>query len=247
MPNSFDDDAPPSRPAYFWWALANALALCFAIFSWIACIHIFQHPESPRNYEILLKLKRVPELKAYTALEVPPASAFSPNALYARYFNLSDDDLSQLNSTLLRNYINNFSSPTLLSYIEGEYRVDEVRTLTSKDLFAPGFAVRTQAMVKPDEYSPTAPYPVVVEYLFPTDATDAAKQFRAGDVMAVQKIPNCAAILHVSKVTTHDEPKLCLTVVPIAYGEYRVGNSASFSIRPPERLQPAAKLPMFKY
>lgn len=241
------DDTPPSRPSFFWWALANALALCFAVFSWIACIHIFQHPENPRNYEILLKLKRLPELKAYTALDAPPASAFSPNALYARYFNLSDAELTQLNSALLRNYLNNFPTPTLLNYIEGEYRVDEVRKLTAQDVFAPGFAVRTLAMVKPDDYTAAAPFPVVVEYLFPTDTTEAAKQFHAGDLMAVQKVPNCAAVIHVSKVVTHDEPKLCLTVVPIAYGDYRVGKSEPFSIRPPARLYPAAKLPVFKY
>lgn len=247
MAHSIDDDIAPSRPSYFWWTLANALALCFAIFSWIACIHIFSHPENPRNYEILLKLKRMPELKAYTALDVPPAGALQPGALYNKFFGLTDEELGQLNSALLRNFLGNFPTPALLNYIEGDYRVTDVRPLASKDLFTRGFAVQTQAMVKPDDYSPPAPFPVMVEYLFPTDSAKAAAQFHSGDVLAVQKIPNCAAILHVGKVVINEEPRLCITVTPIAYGDYRAGRSEPFSIQPPARLYPGAKLPVFSY
>ena len=39
---------------------------------------------------------------------------------------------------------------------------------------------------------------------------------------------------------------LLLTVIPIAYGPYRVGSAKSFSIEPPVELNPAAGLPVWK-
>ena len=54
------EEPPPKRPPYFWWALANALALCFAVVSWMVCLHVFGNPEIPRNYEILRKIGRLP-------------------------------------------------------------------------------------------------------------------------------------------------------------------------------------------
>ena len=88
---------PPRRPAYFWWLLANALALCFAVVSWTVCLHVFGNPEIPRNYEILRKIHRLPELKRYTVLDVPNGSLLDPKGLYSRFFGLSPDQLTRLN------------------------------------------------------------------------------------------------------------------------------------------------------
>jgi hypothetical protein len=43
-----------------------------------------------------------------------------------------------------------------------------------------------------------------------------------------------------------DEPALCLTVIPIAYGPYHIGDAGSFGIEPPAKIQPAAGFPVFK-
>jgi len=87
---------------------------------------------------------------------------------------------------------------------------------------------------------------VVIEYIFPTEDLDAADRFSVGDVLEVNKNPNCAAVVHVSKTVADDEPALQLTVIPIAYGSYRVGNAKSFSIEPPKELNPANGLPVWK-
>jgi hypothetical protein len=237
---------PPGKPAYFWWLLANALALCFAVISWAVCLFVFGNPEVPRNYEILGKLKRLPELKPYTVLEVPNGNTLGPKDLYQKFFGASDDQIQKLNKLLLRNYINNFDRPLLLNYVEGKYRVDQARELTGKDLFDTGFVVRAQALIKPDEFTPEAPYPIFIEYVFPTKEKGILKRFSAGDILEVRKSPNCAAIVHVSKVKMDDESVLLLTVVPIAYGDYQVGKGASFSIEPPAGLHPAAGFPVFK-
>jgi hypothetical protein len=179
-------------------------------------------------------------------LDVPNGNALAPKELYQKFFGASDDQIARANSLLMRNYLTNFERPLLLTYVEGRYQVEEVRELNSKDFFEPGVVMRAQALVKPDEFTNPAPYPVLIEYVFPTKEAGASKWFKPGDILEVKKSPNCAAIVHVDKVMKDDEPALLLTVIPIAYGPYQVGKSASFNIEPPVKLEPAAGFPVFK-
>ncbi|MEO8615149.1 MAG: hypothetical protein ABI600_08420 [Luteolibacter sp.] len=245
MPRPVEEPSP-RRPAYFWWLLANALALCFAIITWAVCLHVFGNPEIPRNYEILGKLGRLPVLKRYTVLDVPNGNALTPKDLYKKYFGTTPDQLVRVNSLLMRNYLTNFDRPLLLTYIEGDYQIIEVRKLNKSDFFNPGAVIRAQAMVKPDDFTKAAPYPVFIEYLFPTDQPAVAGYFKEDDVLSVKKSPNCAAVVHVSKIINEDQPALLLTAIPIAYGSYQIGDAASFTIEPPLKLRPAAGFPVFK-
>ena len=240
------EESPSRRPAYFWWLLANGLAFCFAVVSWFVCLHVFGNPEIPRNYQILGKLKRLPVLKRYTVLDVPNGNALAPKELYKRYFGYTEVQRVRANSLLMRNYLTNFERPLLLTYVEGDYQIDRVRTLGSKDFFNPGIVVRAQALVKPDDFTKPMPYPVFIEYLFPTSLSTAASAFKIGDILGVKKSPNCAAVVHVDKIIHDDEPALLLTVIPIAYGPYQMGDLGSFQIEPPGVLRPAAGFPVIK-
>ncbi len=240
------DDETPRRPAYFWWFLANTLALCFAIFSWAVCLNVFGNPETPRNYAILKKLGRLPKLERYTVLDVPNGNALNPSELYGKYFGLDESERERLNTLLMRNYMRNFEKNLLLSYVEGDFQVIEVRKLDAGGFIHPGFAIRAQAMVKPDDFTQAVGFPVVIEYIFPTGNETAADRFSIGDILEVSKNPNCAAVVNVSKVVVDEEPALQLTVIPIAYGPYRIGKEKSFSIEPPEELNPLAGLPIWK-
>jgi hypothetical protein len=240
-----EEDVPP-RPAYFWWLLANTLALCFAIVSWAVCLNVFGNPEVPRNYEILKKLGRLPELRRYTVLDVPNGNALSPSELYGKYFGLEGGKRDRLNALLMRNYMRNFGKNLLLTYVEGEYQVSDIRKLEKGAFLHPGFAIRAQALMRPDDFTEPVGFPVVIEYIFPTEDTEASDRFRAGDILEVSKNPNCAAVVHVSKTIADDEPALLLTVIPIAYGPYRVGDAKSFSIEPPKEVNPANGLPVWK-
>lgn len=239
------EEPPPRRPAYFWWLLANILALCFAVVSWAVCLHVFGNPEMPRNYSILKLLHRTPVLKRYTVLDVPNGTALAPKELYRRFFGYSDEERTRANSLLMRNYLTNFDRPLLLTYIEGDYQVIDVRKLGRQDFLDPGVAVRAQALVKPDDFTKPTAYPVFIEYVFPT-AEEVAGGFRPGDILTVRKNPNCAAVVHVAKVTHDEEPALLLTVIPIAYGPYQIGDGQSFGIEPPAELRPGAGFPVFK-
>lgn len=240
------EEPPPRRPAYFWWLLANALALCFAVISWAVCLHVFGNPEIPRNYQILGKLGRQPVLKRYTVLDVPNGNALGPKELYQRYFGYTEDQRVRVNSLLMRNYLTNFDRPLLLNYVEGDYQVEKVRKLDSGDFLDPGIVIRAQALVKPDDFTRPMPYPVFIEYVFPTSQTAAAASFKVGDILGVKKSPNCAAVVHVSRIIDDDEPALLLTVIPIAYGSYQLGDKGSFQIEPPAALRPAQGFPVFK-
>jgi hypothetical protein len=245
VPRNVEEPAP-RQPPYFWWLLANMLALCFAVVSWTVCLHVFGNPEIPRNYEILRKLGRLPELKRHTVLDVPDGNLLDPKGLYSKFFGLSDEQINRLNSQLVRNYLTNFERPLSLTYIEGDYQVEAVRELGPSDFLPSGFAIRARALVKPDDFTKPAPYPVVIEYLFPTRETAAAAKFHHGDVLAVKKSPNCAAIVHAGKILDGDEHQVCLTVIPIAYGPYRIGDGVTFGIEPPIQVRPGAAFPVFK-
>jgi len=236
------EEPPPKRPAYFWWLLANGLALCFAIISWSVCLHVFGSPEIPRNYEVLRKLGRIEELKRHTVLDVPNANSMGPRELYRRF--IGEQALERLNALLMRNYLTNFDQRLLLTYVEGDYEVEQVRELTERDFFEPGFVVRARALVQPDEFTAPAPYPVIIEYVFPTDETGISRLFVPGDVLSVRKSPNCAAIVHVTRFEEEGEPTICLTVIPVAYGPYEVGDDGGFNIEPPSGLRPGAVFPM---
>ncbi|WP_193214658.1 hypothetical protein [Luteolibacter marinus] len=242
-----DKEPPPKKrsPAYYWWTLANVVALCLAVLSWLLCLHVFNHPEIPRNYELLKKLKRVEPPEDLPEMEAPPGDSADPRAFYRRYAGLSSDELAQFNAALMRNYLTNLKEPKLIQYAEGNYRVEQVRPLGPDDLFHPGFAVRGRAMIAPDEFSKPAPWPVVIEYLFPTDNPEASGWIAPSDLLSVAKFPNCAMLLHVSRLENEDTPVVCLTVVPIAFGTFKAGKDRQFDLKAPAELNPAAPLPAF--
>lgn len=245
MPSHLEEP-PPSRPAYFWWLLANALALCFAVISWAVCLHVFGNPELPRNYDILGKIGRLPVLKRYTVLDVPNGASLAPKELYRRYFGYTEEQRVRANGLLMRNYLMNFERPLLLTYVEGDYQVRDVRELGAEDFLDPGIALRAQAMVKPDDFTQALPYPVFIEYILPTAQSGIADRFKPGDILGVRKSPNCAAVVHIDRIEHDEEPALLLTVIPIAYGPYQVGVGESWVIDPPVKLRPAAGFPVFK-
>lgn len=242
-----DKEPPPKKraPAYYWWTLANVLALCLAVVSWLMCLHVFKHPEIPRNYEILRKFGRTEPPKPLTEMQAPPGEAADPRAFYRRYAGLGGDELQRLNAALMRNYLLNLKEPKLIQYAEGNYKVQQVRRLGPGDLFHPGFAVRAQAMIAPDEFSEPAPWPVLIEYLFPTDNDLAASWIAPGDLLAVSKFPNCAMLLHVARIEGGDTPVVCLTVVPVAFGNFKAGKNRSFTLQAPAALNPGGPLPVF--
>jgi hypothetical protein len=169
MPRDKKKEPPRKRkPAYYWWMLGNVLAACAAIVSWVLCLNIFLHPEVPRNYEILRKLGQAAVPADLDEMSAPAGEAADPRALYKRWAGLPQKALDRFNAALMKNYLFQLKEKKLIQYVEGTYKVEAVRMLDSHDLFSNGFVVRARAMLPPDEFSDPVPWPVVIEYLFPT-------------------------------------------------------------------------------
>ena len=64
--------------------------------------------------------------------------------------------------------------------------------------------------------------------------------------MNVQKIPNCATVLNVSHLGSVDEPIVNITVMPLVYGEYRIGEQRVLQLQPPQTLNLKGRFPLLR-
>lgn len=237
---------PTRRKAHFyWWTLANTVAACVAVLSWVLTLHVFGHPEIPRYHRIIERLGLAKPPPGFQLQDAPAGESADPRALYRRYAALDGAALQRLNRALLRNYLTGLGEANLIQYIEGDLEIIRTRELKPGDLFPKGFAVRARAMVQPDEFSEPAPWPVIIDYLFPTPEESARSWFRAGDRLKVSKVPNCAMVLNVAREIEGDTPRVVITAVPIVMSEYLVGESQKFKLATPDRADPSAALPVF--
>ena len=239
------DEIPIRRPAYFWWLLANALAACFAVVSWMACLYVFRNIELPGNYEFLEKIGRLPVRMPVAAENPPEGAAMGPMELYRRFFGLGGEDAEHLNNLMLRNYLTNLAKPQLVTYVEGDYQVTGVRALSAEDFVPSGLVVGAQAMVRPDESSATAPYPVWIELILPGAPAAAAGLFGEGELVQLRRNPTCVVVLHASKIKSGGEERLWITALPLTSGPWQdLGEREPVPIEVPPKLLPRAGLPI---
>lgn len=230
----------------FWWTLANILAFCLALTSWLLCLHIFNHPELPRNYEILRRLNRLPEIKAFEALEAPKGSAPDPKSLHTKYYNLSNKERSLLNDEFVKSYLGNFKENLLNTYLRGDYQVMKTRQLQSSDFIQQGIVIQAQSYVQPDIYHPPTPYLVVIELILPGAPAIAAEQIKVGDMIEINKSPHFASVLHAAIIERKgDEPIVYLSAVPLVYDSpYQPPRGDKFRLAAPKQINLNANLPI---
>lgn len=247
MAKAEDQSSKPRwrKPHFYGWVLANVLAGCAALLGWVLCLYVFGNPEMPRNYRILERFDRAGPPGGFALQEAPEGEADDPKGLYRRYAGLNEKATSMLNRGLLRNYVSQLRGHALIQYVEGDFKVTNVRALTEQDVLQPGIAIQAQAMVKPDEFTEAAPWPVTIEYLVPTDDSSAINYFKIDDRIQLAKVPNCPALLRLTHDVIDETPHIILTVVPIAMGDYIDKDKAIFRVSPPKSLNPAADFPVF--
>ncbi len=239
-------DDVPRRPAYFWWFLANALALCFAVVSWLACLEVFGNPEIPRNYEILRKIGRQPTLKAYPAENLPDGIKLDASGLYSRFYPMDAARLMKFNSALMRNYLTNFDRSEVIVHVEGGYKIEKVRKLTENDFITQGVLLRARAMVSPDAGMEPAPYPVAIDCILPTSESDASQKFRMGDMLRLGEQGSKVTLLNVSKVGKGADAMQCFSVIPLVKGVFRIDDEKVVAIEPPESLRLSSAFPLMR-
>ena len=240
------DDVAPGRPAYFWWFIANGVALCFAVASWLVCLEVFGNPEVPRNYEILRSIGRVPELKLFPADELPDGVTLDAVGLYSRFYPSPNAQLTKFNAHMRRNYLTNFDSPEAVVHVGGEYRIEKVRKLKDGNFISSGVVVRARAMVAPDEGLDPTPYPVWVDCVIPTRDESAAQAFPIGGMLKLGGAGAKVTLLHVGRVAAGADQILCFTVTPLATGAFRVSEDKRIDTKAPARVRPAAVFPLIR-
>ena len=240
------EDIRPSRTPWYWWGLANILALCFAVASWTLCLEIFGRPDLPHNYRILLDLDRAPDFKAFAPTRAPEGSVLAPPALYAWFFDMGQKHHTQLNALYRRNFMRNFDDAHAVNYVEGTFEVLTTRPFGDSDFLPEGFAVRARAMVRPDDFSDEAAYPVVIELLVPTGEKKAILEFKPGTRFNLAKAPHLPVVMHVGRFMEGDEPTVQVSVLPIAYGKLALSDGKSVTMQVPGRVRPGSALRIFK-
>lgn len=240
------DELTPRRTPWYWWALVNILALCFAVASWILAIDVFGRPDVPHNYQILRDMDRAPKFKEFSPQGAPDGRVFSPPETYGWFFELGEEAYASLNSLYRRNYMRNFDDAHAVTYVEGSFQVLTTRPLGEGDFLPQGVAVRAEALVRPDDFSQEAPYPVIIELLVPTANKVAEAQFKPGSRFSLSRAPHLPVVMHVGRYMEADEPSVQVTLLPIGYGGLVTPSGMSIKLEPPEWVRPEGALRLFK-
>ena len=242
---TFMERMATQRPPWFWWLLTLILATCFTVLCWSLCISIFNNPEVPRNYEIMRKLGRLPEHKAYTSQTAPKHATSSAQAIRKGHLGFNDNELKVINRSLRHSYLTNFRENTFCTYLKGEYKVTGSRKLTKDDIISEGFAVQLRAYIQPDEYSDSAPYPVIAEIIFPTIYAESYKGYHKGDMVELGITPQFASLLHVGKIEQDDDDTLVVVTAVSLASRIRPPHEGPFDLVPPKEVNLDAQFPLF--
>jgi hypothetical protein len=211
----------------FAWTIFILLLTGFAIACWLGSFYIFGHPEYPRSYAILKKLKKIDPPKRFE-LTAAPAGEFLPaQKFYDKYSAMSDSELQRENGELLRNYLTNYQeTKRLVPYLVGRYTILDSYELKTGDLFPSGVVALAQSADSRQ---------ILVEHVYtaePSSVTLLQKMLMTGLDIKLERTLDLSAIIHVERL---DDGRFLLTAVPLLYGTYALKQgTGSFSLQPPQ-------------
>jgi hypothetical protein len=231
---------------FFLWTVVLLLLTGAAIASWIGSFYIVAHPEQPRSYRLLTKLKKLDPPKHFPVTEGPSGRFLSPKQLVegfskakaedmlAGFGKMGPVDLAQKNAELLRMYIKNYKeTKRAVPYVSGVFEVVEAFELTGNDFFPSGVVAVTQAKDYPQ---------MLLEFVFPATAssTNTIKNFLpVGREITLERSRDLAAVVHVERLS---DSRMLFTAVPLSYGSFQLKEGrGSFTLRSPEDLMDPKK------
>ena len=217
---------------FFWWAVVLLLLTGACLASWIGSFYVVSHPEQPRCYRILKKLKRLDAPKGFPTTQAPRGDFLSATKLLERYGKLGPAELARDNAELLRAYLMNYrESKRRVTYVVGKYDVVQTFPLGATDLFPSGVAVVSQSLDLPQ---------VLLESVFtaPSAMVSAIRSaLPTGGDIPLQRSHDLFALIHVARL---EDGRMQFTTVPIDYGAWQVKRgSGGFHLTSPEDLEKA--------
>ena len=217
---------------FFWWAVVLLLLTGACLASWIGSFYVVSHPEQPRCYRILKKLKRLDAPKGFPTTQAPRGDFLSATKLLERYGKLGPAELARDNAESLRAYLMNYrESKRRVTYVVGKYDVVQTFPLGATDLFPSGVAVVAQSLDLPQ---------VLLESVFtaPSAMVPAIRSaLPTGGDIPLQRSHDLFALIHVARLK---DGRMQFTTVPIDYGAWQVKRgSGGFHLTSPEDLEKA--------
>src|SRR6185295_2511046 len=121
----------------------------------------FGHPENPKSYKILRKIKKIDPPKRFELTAAPPGKFFTAKELYDQYWAFARLQFQSENEVLLRDYLRNFQeTKKLVPYVVGRFTILQSFELTGGDMFPSGVVAIAQSVDYPQvliEHVYTAP------------------------------------------------------------------------------------------
>lgn len=230
---------PRHRDNLFGWTVFILLLMGIALACWIGSFYIFGHPENPRSYKILKRLKKVEPTKRFELTAAPLGEFLDPQKLYERYFAFSRLDLENENAQLMRDYINNYgATKKLVPYVVGRFTILDTFELSGSTLFTSGVVALAQASEYPH---------VLIEHVYTAESQNTPllqKMLLTGLDLKLEKTLDLAAVIHIAKLY---DGRLQFTVVPLLYGSYALKQGqGTFHLEPPTELNLEAGAPLVK-
>jgi hypothetical protein len=215
---------------FFWWSVLLLLLAGACFFSWLGSFYVISHPEEPRCYKLLKKLKRIEPAKRFAVTEAPKGEFLSPTKLLDRYGKMGPAELDRENAELLRAFIMNYREAKRQAiYVSGKFDVVQAYPLGPLDFFPTGVALIAQAIEFPQ---------LVLETLFtaPAKTVPAIKSaFPVGMDMTLHRSRDLFALLHVERLA---DGRMQFTTIPLPYGRWRSkSRELEFTLRSPEELE----------
>jgi hypothetical protein len=237
----FDDGEveEKGRDNLFLWTIFILLLIGVAAACWIGSFYIFGHPEDPRWYKLLKKMKKIEAPKRFEVTAAPPGEFVGATKLFEKYSKYTRLELEQENGELIRNYIKNFKETKKLTpYITGRFNIVNSYELKAADMFPSGVIALAQSNDFPQ---------VLIEHVYPTakeNVTTLRAMLQPGLDMKIERTNDLSAIIHIEKI---QDGRLEFTLVPLLYGTYALKQGVgTFSLEPPADLNMAGGVPIIK-
>ena len=213
------------RDNLFAWTIFLLLLIGVVFVCWIGSFYVFQHPESPRSYSILRKLKKIDPPKRFEPTLAPNGKFYHAKDFLKLITEKTESDLTRMNLELLQAYIGNYSIKELqVPYLTGRFSVIQSQILSKADLFTSGYVALARSVEEPK---------LLIEQLYPADAeyTDDLRQMlQPGVEIKLERTYDLSAVLHVEKLPDNAWQ---VTIVPLNYDSYGLGAGREVHLEPP--------------
>lgn len=217
----------------FFWSVLITILTGLTAFSWIFCMYVFHQPEKAFNYGLLTRFEKIKPLIDFNPSNAPRGKFHTAKELYAAYHDFTPRELREVSSLLRRRYVLNFRGGSSPVYLQGSFRLSQIKPLTARDIFPAGLVLRGQCEDYPN---------IEIEYLLPASSLPAAHyDLEVHPILEIGTSSTCATVINVFRIA---EDRLLVTALPIVYGTHETPARTEIITEVPKALNLYGPLPV---